>query len=89
MVHRNVTTLDELDTAKAAEKEELALQERLAQNLAEASDFFDTPFLDPEALQNLPESFWAGLDSSLSAPTTDGPPAPVSAENSDFAGSSL
>jgi hypothetical protein len=61
MIRRGLETLDELDQAEAAEKEELARQEASALALSEASAFLEDPLLDPVAFSDLPDRYWENL----------------------------
>jgi hypothetical protein len=61
MLRRGLSTLEELDQAEASEKVETERLEAQALALTEASAFLSNPSLDPEALTDLPESFWANL----------------------------
>ena len=61
MIKRGLSTLDVLDATEANEVAELARYEASANALAAASSFLDDPVLDPRALADLPNSFWAGL----------------------------
>lgn len=63
MIELGLSTLGELDAREAADLAEAARLEAAAANLVEASSFLNEFTLDPEALNNLPDSFWAGLSS--------------------------
>lgn len=63
MIELGLSTLEELDAREAADLAEAARLEAAAANLVEASSFLNEFTLDPEALNNLPDSFWAGLSS--------------------------
>jgi hypothetical protein len=62
MLKCGLETLDELDTAEAAEKAELAVQESCSQALAKALSFLEDPILDLTAFANLLVSFFLGLE---------------------------
>lgn len=66
MIELGVSTLDELDQ-KEAERAEFLRLEAAAANLNEASVLMGDPFIDPEALANLPDSFWEGIAASGSS----------------------
>jgi hypothetical protein len=61
MIALGVSTLEELDAKEKEEQEEAARQEASAAALSEASAFLESPFIDPEAFEGLPDSFWSGL----------------------------
>ncbi|OBT49574.1 hypothetical protein VE04_10255 [Pseudogymnoascus sp. 24MN13] len=57
MIELGVSTLEELDAKEKEEQEESLLQEARVAALTEASAFLESPFIDPEAFEGLPESF--------------------------------
>jgi hypothetical protein len=67
MIELGVSTLEELDVKEKEEREESLLQEARAAALTEASTFLESPFIDPEAFEGLPESFWDGLGVPVAA----------------------
>jgi hypothetical protein len=87
MIEMGVSTLEELDAAEAAEKEEQARLEASALALSEASDFFADPALDPAAFSDLPASFWDGLGfPGTASPPADPPPLPSWVSTSESGG---
>ena len=61
MIERGLASLDDLDTAENAEREERARQEAAASALDEATTFLSDPLIDPESFADLPDTFWGNL----------------------------